>query len=115
MLGGLRGVQRADLTDHLVDGPEAQLRHHFADLFGDEQEEVLHEFRLAGEPFPQHRVLRGDTDRAGVEVTHPHHDAAGHHQRSRGEAELLGAEQRGDHDVAAGLELPVDLHDDAVA
>ena len=32
-----------------------------------------------------------------------------------GEAELLGAEQRGDDDVAAGLELAVDLHDDAVA
>ena len=31
------------------------------------------------------------------------------------EAELLGAEQRGDDDVAAGLELAVDLHDDAVA
>ena len=32
-----------------------------------------------------------------------------------GEAELLGAEQRGDDDVAAGLELTVDLHDDPVA
>ena len=31
------------------------------------------------------------------------------------EAELLGAEQRGDHDVAAGLQLAVGLHDDAVA
>ena len=115
MLGGLGGVQRADLADHLVDGAEAQLRHHLADLFGDEQEEVLDELRLAGEPLAQHRVLRGHTDRAGVEVTHPHHDAARHHQRRGGEAELLGAEQRGDHDVAAGLELAVDLHDDAVA
>ena len=38
-----------------------------------------------------------------------------HHERRGGEAELLGAEQRGDHDVAAGLQLAVDLHDDAVA
>ena len=38
-----------------------------------------------------------------------------HHQRRGGEAELLGAEQRGDHDVAAGLQLAVALHDDAVA
>ena len=36
-------------------------------------------------------------------------------QRRCGEAELLGAEQGGDHDVAAGLELAVGLHDDAVA
>ena len=38
-----------------------------------------------------------------------------HDQRRGGEAELLGAEQRGDHDVAAGLQLAVGLHDDAVA
>ena len=36
-------------------------------------------------------------------------------QRRGGEAELLGAEQRGDDDVPAGLELAVDLHDDPVA
>ena len=104
-----------DLADHLVDGAETQLRHQFPHFLGDEHEEVLDELRLAGEPLPQHRVLRGHTDRAGVEVAHAHHDAAGHHQRCGGEAELLGAEQRGDHDVAAGLELAVDLHDDAVA
>ena len=60
-------------------------------------------------------VLGGDADRAGVEVADPHHDAARHDQRGGGEAELLGAEQRGDDDVAAGLHLAVGLHDDAVA
>ena len=63
----------------------------------------------------QHGVLRGDADRAGVEVADPHHDAARHDQRRGGEAELLGAEQRGDDDVAAGLQLAVGLHDDPVA
>ena len=38
-----------------------------------------------------------------------------HHERRGREAVLLGAEQRGDDDVAAGLHLAVDLHDDAVA
>ena len=37
------------------------------------------------------------------------------HQRRGGEAELLGAQQRGDHDVAAGLQLAVGLHADAAA
>ena len=115
MRGGLRGVQRADLADHLVDRAEAQLRHQLADFFGDEHEEVLHELRLAVEPLPQHRVLGGHAHRAGVEVADPHHDAARHHQRRGGETELLGAEQRGDHHVAAGLELAVDLDHDAVA
>ena len=36
-------------------------------------------------------------------------------QRRGGEAELLGAQQRGDDHVAAGLELAVGLHHDAAA
>ena len=63
----------------------------------------------------QHRILRGDADRAGVEVALAHHDAAHGDQRRGGEAELLGAEQRGDGDVAAGLQLAVGLHADAAA
>ena len=110
-----RGVQRSDLADRLVEGAEAQLRHVLPDLLGDEHEEVLDELGLAGESLAQHRVLGGHTDRAGVQVAHPHHDAAGHHQRSGGEAEFLGAEQRADHHVATGLELAVHLDDDPVA
>ena len=86
-----------------------------AHLLGDELHEVDDELRLAAEPGAQLRVLRGDADRARVEVADAHHDAAADHQRRRGEAELLGAEQRGDDHVAAGLHLPVGLHDDAVA
>jgi hypothetical protein len=48
-------------------------------------------------------------------VADAHHDAAGDDQRRGGEAVLLGAEQRADDDVAAGLELAVDLHHDPVA
>ena len=71
--------------------------------------------RLAGEPLAEFRVLRRDADGAGVEVALPHHDAAERDQRRRGEAELLGAEHRGDHDVAAGLQTAVGLDDDAAA
>ena len=71
---------------------------------------------LAGELLAQLRVLRGDAHRAGVQVALAHHDAA--RATTSGavrEAELLGAQQRGDHHVAAGLQLAVDLHADAVA
>ena len=36
-------------------------------------------------------------------------------ERRGREAELVGAQQRADHDVAPGLHLPVDLHGDAAA
>ena len=39
----------------------------------------------------------------------------GDDERRGGEAEFSGAHQRGDHDVAPGLQLAVDLHGDAIA
>ena len=107
-------VEHLDVADHLGHRAEAELGHQLADLGGDELEERLDELRLAGEALAQLGVLRGDADRAGVEVAGAHHHAAGHDERGRGEAELLGAE-RGDDDVTTGLQLSVGLHDDAVA
>ena len=103
------------LADHLVEGAEAERGHEFAHFLGDEEEVVDDVLGLALESRAQHRVLRGDADRAGVEVALAHHDAAGGDQRRGGEAELVGAEQRADHHVAAGAHAAVDLHGDAAA
>ena len=51
---------------------------------------------LPVELLAQLRILRGDADRAGVQVADAHHDAADRDERRGGEAEFLGAEQRGD-------------------
>ena len=82
---------------------------------GDEAHEIDDVLGLAGEALAQLRVLRGHADRAGVQVADAHHDAAQRHQRRGGKAEFLGAQQRGDDHVAAGLQLAVGLHDDAAA
>ena len=63
----------------------------------------------------QRRVLRGDADRAGVQVALAHHDAAHGDQRHGGKTELLGAQQRSDGDVASGLQLAVSLYAHAAA
>ncbi len=70
---------------------------------------------LARELLAQHRVLRGHAHRAGVQVALAHHDAALHHQRRGGEAELIGTQQGADDHVAARLHLAVGLHADAAA
>ena len=44
-----------------------------------------------------------------------HHHAAHHDEGRAGKAELLRTEQCGHDDVTTGLELSIDLHDDAVA
>ena len=115
VLDGVRRVEHLDVTDRFLERAEAEHGQVFAHFLGDELEEVDDELGLAAEARPQLGVLRRHADRARVEVADAHHDAAAHHQRRGGEAELLAAEQRGDHHVAAGLQLPVDLHDDAVA
>ena len=94
---------------------EAERRHELAHLLGDEEEIVDDVLGRAVEALAQHRVLGRDADRAGVEVALAHHDAAGGDQRRGREAELVGAEQRADDDVAAGAEAAVDLHGDAAA
>ena len=90
-------------------------RHQFADLLGDEEEEIDDVLGLAGESPAQHRVLGRDTDRAGVEVALAHHDAARRDQRRGGEAEFVGAQQRADDDVAPGADAAIDLDRDAAA
>ena len=67
------------------------------------------------EALAQHGVLRRDPNRAGVEVTLAHHDAAGGNQRRCGKTEFVGAEQGADHHVAACPDAAVDLHRNAAA
>ncbi len=112
---GLGGVEELGVADGLLDRAEAQLGEDLAHLLRDVLEEVDDELGLAGEAVAQDRVLGGDADWAGVQVADAHHDAAGDDERRGRETELLGAEQRGDDHVAAGLELAVGLDDDPVA
>ena len=108
-------VEHLPLADHLVEAAIAHRRHQLAHFLGDEEEVVDDVLGLADEALAQHRVLRRDADRAGVEMALAHHDAAGRDQRRGGEAEFVGAEQRADHDVAPGAHAAVDLHGDARA
>src|SRR5579875_3464315 len=91
-------LEPVDPPDHLIERPESEPR----DVLGP-----------AREALAQPRVLRRDPDRAGVQVTDAHHDAAERDERRRREAELLGAEESRDRHVAPRLQLPVYLHRDA--
>jgi hypothetical protein len=60
---------------------EAQLCHILAHFLGDKHHEVYYVLGLTRKPFAEDRVLSRHTDRAGVEMTHAHHDAARSDQR----------------------------------
>ena len=109
------GVEQIRATDQLLEAADAELCHDAPHFVGDEEHEIDDVLGLAVKFRAQHRVLRCDADRAGIQMALAHHDAPGGDQRRRREAELVRAEQCTDDDVAAGFHLAVDLHGDAAA
>ena len=60
-------------------------------------------------------VLRGDADRAGIQVALAHVDAAERDERGGAEVELLRAEDGGVDDIVAGAHAAIGAEHDAVA
>jgi hypothetical protein len=108
-------VEPVGPTDEIVELGDAKLGHHGAHFLGNKEEEVDDVLGRTLEALAQHRVLRGDAHRAGVEVAFAHHDAAGGDQRCGGEAELVGPQQRANDHIAAGAQAAIDLQRDARA
>src|SRR5207302_2341294 len=97
-------VEQLAMADDLVERARAQPGQVLAHLFCDQEEVVDDVLRLAFELRAQIFALRRDACRACVEVTLPRHIAAERYQHSGAEAELLGAEQRSDDDVASAAQ-----------
>ena len=110
-----RPQQPPALADDLADGPGTDRRQLAAEVLGDRREEADDVLGRAGELGPQVLALGGDPGRTGVEVALAGHVAADRDERRGPERELLGAEQRGDQQVATGLEPAVGAQRDAVA
>ena len=68
------------LTNHFVDGTEAQLGHDFTQAFSHVLEEGHNIFYAAVETLTQGLVLGRDTYWASVLVTLTHHDTTFNHQ-----------------------------------
>ena len=86
-----------------------------AHLLGEEAEVGLQMFWLSCEFAAKLLLLRRDSDGAAVEVAVAALHAAERDEHRRAERELVRPEHRGDHDVASGAELPVDLELHTVA
>ena len=116
MLGAAADLtQQIGAADDVVQAAEAQPRDDLAHFLGDEGHQVDDLFGRAGELGAQPLVLHAYAHRAGVAVALAHHDAAHRHQRQRADAELFCAQDRGDHDVAPGLQPAIGAQLHAVA
>ena len=109
----LAHVEQIGPTNQVVELADAELRHDLARLLGNKKEIINHMLWLASEFFAQCRVLRGNTNRTGIEVTLSHHDAALDHQRRGSEPKLISTQQGAYQHIAASFHLAVGLHPDA--
>ena len=71
VVDGGHGVEQVDAAHGLLDGAKTKRSQVLAHLFGDELEEVLHEFGCPGEAFAQLGVLGGDPHRTGIRDGRP--------------------------------------------
>ena len=111
----MRGRRRRDAADDFLNRTGAELGEQFADLVGNAFEIGHHHFRIAGKARAIFFILRGDARGTSVQVALARHHAADGEERSGAEAVFVGAEQRGDDDVAAGFESAVDAQSNAAA
>ena len=108
----LFGVEQVGPAHQIFKLGDTQLGHDLTHLFGHKEEVIHHMLGLALKLLTKHRILGGHPHRTGVEVALTHHDAARGHQRRGGKAHLIGAQERANHDIAAGLHLAIGLHPD---
>src|SRR5438874_854866 len=107
--------QQLDATDDLANAASPQPRQMLAHLLGNEEEIVDYMLRPAVELGPQVLALSRYSRGTRVEVALPRHVAAERDQQAGAEPELLSAEQRGDHDVAAVAQPTVGAQAHALA
>ena len=107
-------VEAFGLADGLLECPETKAGEDLADLLSYKLEEVDDEFGPTSELLAQLGVLGRYSYRTGVQVADPHHHATQDDQWRCGKSEFIGSEQSRHDNVAARLELSVDLYDDAI-
>src|SRR2546423_9848037 len=102
-------------ADDLADGSGADRRELASEVFGQRGREAFDLFGRPGELRPEVLPLRGDARGTRVEVALSGHVAAQRDERRGAERVFLGAEQRREEEVAAGLEAAVRSERDAIA
>ena len=103
------------LADHLANGARAERGQLAPEVLGQREREALDLLRGTRELGAQILALRRDTGGTRIEVALAGHIAADRDERCGPEREFLGADQRGNEKVPAGLQPAVGAQRDAVA
>ena len=65
----LTDLEDLNMTDHLINSPETKLGHDGAELVSNVIKEVDYVLRGAGKLLAELRILSGNTDRAGIQLS----------------------------------------------
>ena len=101
--------------DDILQRCRPQAGEYLANILGQEGHQIDDMVREAGKAGAQIVVLRTHTDRAGVGMALAHHQTAQRDQRSRTDAEFLGAQHGCHDDIAARADAAIGAQGDAFA
>src|SRR6185295_7310142 len=108
-------LQAINLTDHFINGAEAQFSHDLAQLLYNKFEEIHYVIGITGKALTQFWVLRGHTHGAGIQMTFTHHYATFYNKGCSGQPPLFSTQQGGNSNVPAGFHLTIGLYGYAAA
>ncbi len=111
MIHLLVAFEQVESSDNFVETSETHLCKLLPDSFSKEVKKGYQVFCLSEEPLAQFRILGGDSDRTGIEVTFPHHHTAKDYQGAGCETEFLGTKQCRNYNIFWCFELSVSLED----
>ena len=112
MIDRFLDLEAIDTANHSIHLPKTELGHQLANFFGNHAHEIDDVLRFAHESLAQLRVLRRNTNRAGIQMANAHHDTAHCHEWCGGKTKFLSAEQRSDDYIATGFQLAIGFDDD---
>ena len=105
--------QKIAFANQVIKLRKAHLCHQLAHFLCNKEEIIDNVFRCATEAFAQNRVLRGDANRAGIQVTLAHHQTPGSNQRCCRETKLIRTQKRTHNHVATRFQSTIYLQLDA--
>ena len=97
------------MADDFLQAADAYFAEIFANLLGQEREEVHDVVGTTFEMLAKLGILRCHTHRAGIGIALAHHDTAKHNQRQRAKRELIGSQHSHDNDILGRFQLAVGL------